>query len=107
MKEGHRLDGLKMKRRGRRYECMRTMKNQGERLVVVCAEHCGGRCGETTLDPDHVRNKEGMPWHGSEEDRIKYFACMRHKTQYISTNAKSDEIEFRVPLLNRITRARE
>ena len=37
MKEGHRLDGLKMKRCGRRYECMGTMNNQGGELVVVCA----------------------------------------------------------------------
>ena len=59
MKEGRRLDGLKVKRRGRRYECMRTMNNQGEGLVVVCAEHCGGRCGETTPDSDHVLDKEG------------------------------------------------
>jgi hypothetical protein len=37
MKEGRRLDGPKMKRRGRRCEFTRTMNNQGEELVVVCA----------------------------------------------------------------------
>ena len=37
MKEGRRLDGLKKKKRGRRYECTRTKNNQGVELVVVCA----------------------------------------------------------------------
>ena len=36
MKEGRRLDGLKMKRRVRRRECTRMKNNQGEELVVVC-----------------------------------------------------------------------
>ena len=85
---------------------MRTMNNQGEKLVVVCAKHCGGRCGETALDSDHVRDREDMSCRGSE-DMIKYIACLGHKTQYISTNAKGDKIESRVPLLNRITRAKE
>lgn len=111
MKEGRRLGDLKMRDvdNDMNVREQRTITRGGAGLCMR-AEHCDG-CGETTsLDLDHVQEgKSALSVDNGKyrdaEYGVRYIVFLAYKTWCISINARSEGIESREPLSNRIAKA--